>query len=93
MVAKDLSVNHYEPFFQSTITQTEENDMNLKTDIPHLKDAGVIQLWDMALQNGHSTQNFHLAPFICCRVNVVWGNAKSRKGKKRKRERETREGR
>jgi hypothetical protein len=63
--------------------------MHLKTDIPHLKNAGVTLLWDMALQNGHSTQKFHasLALFICCRVNVVWGSAKSRKGNRRKRDR------
>ena len=56
--------------------------MHLKTDIPHLKDAGVTLLWDMALQNGHSKQKFYasLALFICCRVNVVWSGAKTRKG-------------
>ena len=80
--------SHYEPFFQSTITRTEENNMHLKTDIPHLKDAGVTLLWDMALQNGHSKQKFYasLALFICCRVNVVWGGAKTLKGNKRKRD-------
>ena len=74
--------SHYEPFFQSTITRIEENNMHLKTDIPHLKDAGVTLLWDMALQNGHSKQKFYasLALFICCRVNVVWGGAKDTQG-------------
>ena len=80
--------SHYEPFFQSTITRTEENNMHLKTDILHLKDAGVTLPWDMALQNGHSKQKFYasLALFICCRVNVVWGGAKTLKGNKRKRD-------
>ena len=64
--------------------------MNLKRDTPHLEDAGVTLLWEMAMQEGHHTQKF-LALLICCRVNVVWGGAKTLKDTQRQEEEEEEE--